>query len=82
MADSAEKKPLSTTPADLAVAVDAVLARTFGGLDLADEARKLGLPVEVLARLRDGLVELRDLAAHLAAEMAPKAGGTEGQSPS
>jgi hypothetical protein len=62
MADPAENKPLSTTPADLAAAVDAVLARIFEGLDLADEARKLGIPEETLRGLRDRLVELGELA--------------------
>jgi hypothetical protein len=62
MADSAEKKPLSTTPADLEAAVDAVLARTFGKLDLAEEARKLSVPEDLLRELRDGLVGLREVA--------------------
>jgi hypothetical protein len=62
MPDPADKQPLSTTPADLVVAIDAVLARTFDGLDLAEEARKLGLPEEVLRGLRDRLVELREVA--------------------
>jgi hypothetical protein len=62
MADSAHRKPLSTAPADLAVAVDAVLARTFSGLDLEEEARKLGIPAEVLVRMRDRLVELGEAA--------------------
>jgi DNA-binding IclR family transcriptional regulator len=67
MAEPAEKEPVSTTPADLAAGVDAVLARTFAGLDLAEEARKLGIPEETLRGLRDRLVELGEVARRAAA---------------
>jgi hypothetical protein len=59
-------KALTTTPADLVVAIDATLARCFGGLDEAEEARRLGVPEEVVRALRERLEELRAIAARAA----------------
>jgi hypothetical protein len=62
MGDADGRKGPSTTPADLAAAVDAVLARTFDGLDIGEEARRLGIPETDLRRLQAGLLRLRDVA--------------------
>jgi hypothetical protein len=75
MADADGRTGPSTTPLDLAAALDAVLERTFGDLDLAEEARRLGIGEEVLRRLRDGLVELREVASKAAGAGGPPAPG-------
>jgi hypothetical protein len=62
MGDADGRTGPSTTPADLAAAVDAVLARTFDGLDIGEEAGKLGIPETELRRLQAGLLRLRDVA--------------------
>ena len=62
MGDADGRNGPSTTPADLAAAVEAVLARTFDGLDLGEEAGRLGIPETDLRRLQAGLVRLRDVA--------------------
>src|SRR5262245_25223098 len=59
-------KTLTTTAADLVAAIDATLTRCFGGLDEADEARRLGLPTAAVRALREKLEDLRKLAAKAA----------------
>ena len=63
MTDSNPKHGLSTTPADLCLGIDAVLERCFRGLDEGDEAQRLGVSEDVIRQLREGLQDLRDIAA-------------------
>lgn len=86
MEESDRRNPApTTTPSQLARAVDQALSRYFGDagagvppLDIDVEAGRLRIAPEHLHRLRDGLIRLRDVALRAAGGSADASGSPRG----